>query len=137
MLKRTKIIALIFALASTPAALAARGANGNTGVKGSDPTLAMVNDANGNGLPNWGDTVTFNVSTAAAYPALQLACYQNSALVFDQIVGAFPSYMASKDFTLQSNLWTGGAADCTATLYTTSSSGKQTTLATTSFAVDA
>jgi len=137
MFKTTRVVALLVALALVPAAFAAKGGNGNAGVKGSDPTLVMVNDVNGNGLPNYGDTVSFNVTTTAAYPALQLACYQNGALVFDQTAGFFPTYAGSKNFTLWDDRWAGGAADCTATLYTTSSSGKQTTLATTGFHVDA
>ena len=97
----------------------------------------MVKDLNGNGLPNWGDTVTFNVSTTASYPAVQLVCYQNGALVFDQIVGFFPSYAWSRDFALQSSSWTSGAADCTATLYYTAKNGADKTLATLSFPVHA
>jgi hypothetical protein len=137
MFKGARVIALLVALTLAPAALAARGGNGNTGAKQSDPTLVMVNDFNGNGLPNYGDTVSFNVSTTASYPALQLACYQNGALVFAQSAGFFPTYAGSKNFTLQDERWSGGAADCTATLYTTSSNGRQTTLATSSFHVDA
>jgi hypothetical protein len=137
MFKRARVIALLVALTLAPSAFAARGGNSNTGAKRSDPTPIMVNDLNGNGLPNWGDTVTFKVSTPAAYPALQLACYQNGALVFAQTAGFFPTYAGSKNFTLQGDRWSGGPADCTATLYTTSSSGKQTTLATTSFHADA
>jgi len=136
MFKTARDIALLVALSLVSAALADRGGNGNTGAKRSDPTPMMVNDLNGNGLPNWGDTVTFDVSTTASYPALQLACYQNGALVFAQSAGFFPTYAGSKNFTLQDDRWSGGAADCTATLYTTSSNGKQTTLATESFHVN-
>src|SRR3954451_15796345 len=133
MFKRARVIALLVALTLPPAALADRGSNGNTGARRSDPTLVMVNDLNGNGVPNYGDTVSFNVSTTASYPALQLACYQNGPLVFAQSAGFFPTYAGSKNFALQGDRWSGGAADCTATLYTTSSNGKQTTLDTTSF----
>ena len=135
-----QIAALVFALALVPAALAAKGGGGGKasggGTNGSSSlSLVMVTDANTPGL-SYGDTVTFNVSTTASYPSVQVACYQNGALVFAQSAGFFPTYAGSKNFTLQDDRWSGGAADCTATLYTTSSNGKQTTLATESFHVN-
>src|SRR5260221_1945162 len=62
-------------------ALAAKGGGGKpgggTGGTGG-LTLVMLTDANGNGLPNWGDTVTFNVSTTATtQPNVDLKCSQN------------------------------------------------------------
>jgi hypothetical protein len=86
---------------------------------------------------SYGDTVTFNVSTSASYPSVQVACYQNGALVFAQSAGFFPTYVWSKNFTLQGDRWPGGAADCTATLYYTTKNGTNTTLASLSFTASA
>jgi hypothetical protein len=126
--------AACFALA--PAALAAKGGAGGSGGS-SSLSLVMVNDLNGNGVPNWGDTLTFGVSTTASKPTVLLECLQNGAVVFRQRAGFFPGYMWSKDYTLQSSLWTSGAADCTATLYYTTKNGTDETLATLSFHVGA
>src|ERR1700747_2790562 len=41
-------------------------------------SLVMVTDNNGNGLPNYGDIITFNVQTnATVQPFVGLNCYQN------------------------------------------------------------
>ena len=43
----------------------------------------MVADGDGNGLPNWGDQVTLNVSTTAtAEPHVDLTCTKNEYLVW-------------------------------------------------------
>jgi hypothetical protein len=98
----------------------------------------MVYDANANGSPNWGDEITFNVSTSwTYYPSVEVDCTQNGAAVYRQIVGFYPTYIGSPYFTLSGYWWTGGAADCTATLYYTAKNGSRTTLATTSFPVAA
>jgi hypothetical protein len=133
-------VAAALALALVPAALAGKGSGGGGskgGGGGSSLGLVMVSDGNGNGLPNWGDTITFNVSTTASYPSVQLACYQNGALVFNHTAGFFPSYMWSKDYTLETSSWTSGAANCTATLYYTAKNGSNATLASLTFAVGA
>jgi hypothetical protein len=74
-----------------------------------DPTDADV---------NWGDQVTFNVSTNATnYPVVTLQCYRGE-LVYSASAGFYPEYpwQYAQTFTLRSNAWTGGAAACTATL---------------------
>ena len=131
-----QIGALALALALVPAALAARGGGshggGNTTSSGSGLSLHMVTDTGTPGV-SYGDTVTFDVSTTAPYPAVELDCYQNGALVLKGSAGFFPSYMWSKDFPLTSDRWTGGAADCLATLYYTAKNGTNTPLKTLSF----
>jgi hypothetical protein len=131
----------ILCLALAPAAIAAKGggAGGGSGGSGASSSLSlvMVNDLNSNRLPNWGDTVTFNVSTTASYPEVLVECSQSGALVFSQRAGFFPSYMWSKDFTLKSSSWTGGAADCAAWLYYSTKNGTFNTVATLSFHVEA
>lgn len=109
---------------SVDPALSARGGNGKpTGGSGggsSSLTLEMVNDLNADGLPNWGDSVTFNVSTTATTePHVDLTCYQNGSLVLGATTGYYASYPWpwTQTMTLSSTMWQGGAADCTATLY--------------------
>jgi len=80
----------------------------------------MVADLNGNGSPNYGDTVTFNVSTTATTePHVSLKCYQSATLVYSAATGYYASYPWpwTQNMTLSSSSWTSGAADCTATLY--------------------
>jgi hypothetical protein len=109
------IAALALALASTAAA---GNGWGNGGKDPSSLSLVMVADANGNGLPNWGDTVTFSVSTTATtQPSVIADCYQNGALVYRHYGFFYGDPSPSQNFALQSYAWTGGAADCTATLY--------------------
>ena len=64
--------------------------------------LEMVNDANGDDLPNFGDTVKFNVSTTATTPFVSLSCYQGTTWVY-----AAGGYQADWNFTLSSNSWPG------------------------------
>jgi hypothetical protein len=61
--------------------------------------------------------VTFNVSTTATdRPFVQLACFQGGTQVYSYQAGFYPDYRWSLVFTLSSNAWTGGAAECTANL---------------------
>jgi hypothetical protein len=134
------ITALVLMLALVPAALAAKGGNGGSsgGVPGS-LALVMVNDQNGNGLPNWGDSVTFKVSTTATTePHVSLGCYQDGVLVYSDMTGYYAGYPWpwTQIMSLWSYAWSGGAADCTAKLYYFS--GRKTiTLTTLGFHVDA
>jgi len=124
-------IALVAVLVLVPAALAGKG-----GVKGSDPSgLNLVVLDSTDGLPHWGDHVTFSVSpTATDQPYATLNCYQNGVWVLTGTRGFYPgSY--GQTFALSSAGWTGGAAECTAELFSLSSNGKTTTLGTTSFHV--
>jgi len=82
--------------------------------------LMMSADANGNGLPDWGDTVTFDVSTTASTePHVDLTCSQNGVLVYSATTGYFATYPWpwTRSMTLSSSAWLRGAADCTAQLY--------------------
>jgi hypothetical protein len=80
----------------------------------------MVDDANGNGAPNWADTITFNITTSASSPYLSLKCYQGGTLVYGADAGFYEGYPwpGARNMPLQSPAWTGGAADCTATVNT-------------------
>ena len=83
-------------------------------------TLVMYNDINGNGLPDWGDTVTFNVwTTETTEPHVDLTCSQNDVIVYGATAGYYESYLWpwTQFMTLSSTAWQGGAAECTAELY--------------------
>src|SRR5215467_12500063 len=84
-LKTLAIVAALMAITILPAMAAKGGAGGGgkghnsggtTGSGGGSITLApLVKDVNGNGLPNWGDTVTFTISTTATdQPWVYLKC---------------------------------------------------------------
>ena len=82
--------------------------------------LVMYTDLNANGHPNWGDSVTFNVSTTATTePHVDLTCSQNGVVVYGATTGYFASYPWpwTQIMTLSSLSWQGGAAECTAELY--------------------
>ncbi len=86
-------------------------------------SLMMVNDNNRNGLPNYRDTITFNViTTQTDYPYVNVVCYQNSKLVYSASAGFYNSYPwpGTRNIPLYSPNWTSGGADCTATLYNAS-----------------
>jgi hypothetical protein len=133
------------ALALVPVALAGKGGGGGKAGSGSGGSsvsslsLVLTNDANGNGVANWNDTVTYNVSTTATSgPQVKTSCYQNGALVLYGNAAFYAGNpFAYMDYLqLTSGSWTGGSADCTAVMYY--NSGKRTvTLATLSFHVDA
>jgi hypothetical protein len=106
---------------------------GGTGGSGTITLAAMVVDNNGNGLPNFNDVVTFNISTTATtQPWVNLVCSQNGVVVAQGWDGYFAGSITSLNFGLYSPQWTGGAADCVAYLTTPTWSR----LASTSFHVD-
>jgi hypothetical protein len=118
-----------------PAALADKGGAKAGNTSSFSLVLLGAPGAAAASSPQWGQQVTFNVKSDAAYPTVELDCAQSGAWVYAQIVGFYPTF-GDQTFTLKSPSWTGGAADCTATLYTMSSSGKRTTLATSGFTVN-
>lgn len=85
--------------------------------------------------PHYGDQVTFEVSTTATdRPQVILDCSQDGRWVSTAQAMFVPGTL----FTLASGWWTGGAAECTATLGMTNAQGmKFRALASTSFHVDA
>ena len=123
-------------LSSPATLLAAHKANGSI-VHNTTSSLGLVLLNSTDGLPHWGQQVTFNVSTTATtQPNVSLNCYQNGVLVYGAVAGFYPSYPWpwTQVFTLSSPSWTGGGANCTASLYYFS--GKKTiTLATMSVQV--
>jgi len=124
------VLALL-ALVLVPATFAAKGGNAGASGKpggGDSVTLRMVTDQNGNTAPNWGDEITFDVSTTADKPYVNVRCYQGTAFVYDAWVGYYAGAWFGQTFTLSSSYWLGGAADCTARLVTWSKNGREQTL---------
>lgn len=118
---------LALALLLVPVALAAksgggggRHGGGGTTSGGGSLSLVMVTDLNGNGTPNWGDTVTFKVSTTATtQPNVSLTCSQNGTVVYGAVSGFYVGYPwpSTQYMRLGSTNWSGGAASCVAQLY--------------------
>lgn len=143
MLKNHAAVASLAALvlALTAAASAGNGA----GAKSSDSSINLVVLSSGTSAfsatassgAHWGDFVTFDVSTSASEPYVTLMCSQNGVNVLSGSAGFFAAYGPGQVFGLSNTSWTGGAADCTADLHYTKSSGRTVSLATTAFHVDA
>jgi hypothetical protein len=135
------IALLVLAMALVPVALAGKGGTGKGGSGGGTTSggtssvtgPVMVVDLTGNSLPNWGDTVTFDISTTAtAQPYVNLVCSG-----YNSWKGVFAGSLDTNwNFVLSSGGWTSGANDCTATLGYYTKQGFQK-LASTSFHVDA
>src|SRR5216683_7718212 len=123
-----RIFFLIFALCiflagttpSSPATLlAAHKANGSI-VHNTTSSLGLVLLNSTDGLPHWGQQVTFNVSTTATTePHVSLKCSQNGVVAYSAQSGFYASYPWpwTQVMTLSSAAWTSGSADCVASLY--------------------
>jgi hypothetical protein len=135
------ICAAITCLAFAPVALAGKGGagGGGGGPKGgstTNGTIELVLVDSPDSVANWGEQVRFNVSTTATdQPHVDLNCYQGGTLVYSATTGYYASYPWpwTQTFTLSSQSWTGGDADCTAVLYKLANSGAKTTLNSLSF----
>jgi len=129
----------VLVLVLVPVASAGKGHGGAS--SSSSLALVMVNDLNGNGLPNWGGMVTYSVSTTATtIPEVGTACYQNGTEVYYHEGGFYagdPWAPADQRFVLQSYVWASGKADCSATLFYMNKKLREVDLATLSFHVGA
>jgi hypothetical protein len=123
-----QIGALVLALAVVPAALAAKsgtsggGRHGGGGGTTGSSSLSLVLLNSTDGLPHYGQQVTFNVSTSATTePYVRLDCYEGGVWVLSSSAGFFASYPWpwARNFTLSWDMWhsPGAESDCTATLY--------------------
>jgi len=139
MFNRIAVLTAIAALALAGTSLAG---NGNGPDKSSSSiTLVVLSDgaaiASASSAPSYGDEVTFDVSTTATdHPYVNLKCFQNGSLVGEAWEGFFDGALGDRTLTLWSPQWSGGAADCTATLSKRTKHGWQE-LASTSFSVSA
>src|SRR5260370_4721836 len=74
-------------------------------------TLVLLNSTDG--LPHYGQAVTFTISTTAtSYPHVSLYCYQKGVLVYTAAAGFYPSYPlpGSHTFILATGSWTAACA---------------------------
>ena len=127
-------VVLMGALSVSAPAFAGKPSGGGST---SGSSLSVVVKTGPDSVPNYSETITFNVQSSVYKKYVDLYCYQNGTYVYSSSAGFFPEYPWAPDFTLSSAYWTSGAADCKATLYTTNSRGRQTTLATLSFTAQA
>lgn len=121
------VVVVVTVLAMAAPAFGAKGGQGKGNGNGngkpdrgsSSLTLVMVTDANSDGHANWGDQVSFDVSTTAtSQPNVHLACSQNGVVVYGATTGYYDGYPWpwTQVMTLSSTAWSQGAASCTATL---------------------
>jgi hypothetical protein len=119
----TRIAALVLlglVLVLSPAALAGKGGNGGKASGGSSSSsLTLVVLDPDDGGANYGEQVTFNVSTSVVERYVYVSCSQNGTVVYTGSAGFYAGYLWpwQQTFTLLSDVWTGGAADCSARLY--------------------
>src|SRR5262245_51329330 len=103
----------VLLLAFAPAAIAGKGKPGGGGSGGTSTaggfTLVLLNSTDG--LPHWGQLVTFNLSTSASRPYVGLQCFQGGVLVYSASAGFFPEYPWSRNYSLASYSWSSGDAD--------------------------
>ena len=136
-LEASLITSLTFLLIAGTA-FAAKGGGGKppSGGGGTISLAPLVVDANGNGLPNHGDVVTFNISTSASAPFVNLVCTQGGTVVLNGSHGYFEGSLdRSRDFGLDTGVWQSGSAECTAYLQVQNRRG-WSRIASTSFHVD-
>jgi len=132
-------VSIVLVLAFAPAALAAKeGGRPKPGGSGTG-TIKLHPLNSTDGLAHVMQKVTFDVyTTATQYPWVTVDCYDASgAWVYHASNGIFPTSLGQV-FTLGSNTWMSGEADCTAWLQNWDSYSKRgtiTNLASTSFHV--
>jgi ABC-type transport system substrate-binding protein len=128
----TTFLALIVALIAVSMASATKGSSSLAlVVVGSTETAAAI-------APTYGSTITFDVQTnVTAYPNVNVRCWQGSAFVYDGWGAFWAGAAAGQNFVLSSGYWTSGAADCIARLVSFDKQGREQTLATTTFHVNA
>jgi hypothetical protein len=91
-----------------------------------------------NSEPSQGGQITFDVSTTQTNrPSVNVRCYQDGTWVYDGWQSFWPTAPHDPIFTLSSNYWTSGAADCTARLVYFNQQGQERTLASMDFHVAA
>ena len=135
------ILALLAAaaLSMTSLASAAKPVPGSGG-KRSTSTISFATTSFGAPIAlKYGSNVWFSVQTAdTAQPWVDAKCFQSGKLVYQQWNGEWAGYYKDPMFTLgPTQLWTGGAANCTADLVAFDSNGNARVLASMTFDVAA
>lgn len=129
------ITLLIFGLIAGTA-LAGKGGNGGGGGRGGKVTMTGTLSMVVLNAPdvNYGEGIKFDVTTNAPWPFVDVDCSQGGVVVYHSTVGYYGGWPWGDTFTMSGSYWTGGGADCVATLYN-SYDGRVTTLATLPFTV--
>jgi hypothetical protein len=127
LLEGALVAALVVGLAAGTTFAGRSGGGGGGGKHGGGSAtgslaLVMVTDANGNGAPNYGDTITFTVTSSLSSPYVDVTCTQNGTLVYSASAGFYASFPwpGAQNMPLSSPSWTAGAASCKAVLENTS-----------------
>ena len=115
------VLALLMALARV--AVAGKGGShhgggGGTTTSGSGSLTMVMVTPTADGLPHYGNVVTFKLTTTISQPWVHLVCRQGGTVVAQGWNGYFVGSLTGTNFGLYSPQWTGGAADCTAYLTT-------------------
>jgi len=135
--RATITIVMISALLLGAEGSAVAGGKGG-GRTGSTLHLVILSEPSATeGIAHHGDQITFHVSTTATQPFVNARCSQGEAFVYDGWAGFFSGAWFGRTLTLSSTYWTRGSADCTARLVTFGSNGRERTLASTTFHVEA
>ena len=119
--RRTVLVvmtALSALLATSPAAAGAP-----------ENSLSLVLLDSADNRPNVGEQVTFDLTTSAAQPFVNVRCYQGDAFVYDAWAGFFDGAWFGQTFTLSSTYWQSGDADCRARLIKYGRNGREHVLA--------
>src|SRR5262245_35842862 len=117
-MKRMAIAALAVAVSLSASVSAQQGqGKGKGNGKGESSVitfaLSLVTDNNSNGVPNWGDQISFQIfTTETTDPRVQVMCFQDGDVVYGALWQPNNSVL-----TLSSRAWQGGTADCTASRY--------------------
>jgi len=126
---------LVAALAVAGGAAAAKSSSSlSLVVLGSDTSRTAATTA-----PSFGGEVTFDVATTQTdHPSVNVRCFQDGTWVYEGWQSFWPG-AANHDpvFTLSSNYWNAGAADCTARLVYYDQRGLAKTLTSLDFHVGA
>jgi hypothetical protein len=120
------ITVLTFGLVAGSAFAAKGGGNKPSGGSSTATlNLVLVRDANGDGAPNYGDTISFTSNTTASRAEVGFRCYQGSNFVFDGYVSLFDSWL-NTELVLTSTQWdTARDANCAARLFTYDSRARE------------
>ena len=108
-MKRMAIAALAVAVSLSASVSAQQGqgkGKGNGKGESSTATFAvtLVTDNNSNGVPNWGDQISFQIfTTETTDPRVQVMCFQDGDVVYGALWQPNNSVL-----TLSSRAWQGG-----------------------------
>ena len=128
--------------ASSDATLSTLAKGGKPVLTTGDSTIDLVL-LDSQDAAHFGEHVTFDITTTATvYPYVTLRCSQNGVVVSGETIAMWLGGVYTQTFTLGPSIaWTGGAAECTATLedrddYYASRNGRIIELASKTFSVE-